>query len=198
MKPSKYLTIQFELWYYDNYLPKIAEYGNLEMPSKEEYCKNIHHNSVECMKKYKELYDTDNNFKRYCKQIDKEGIEEFIKITEIDMDMLSNYLLKSQENIKKYRNHQNYRSKESITKITKLIKKDKTNYIYQTELGMKLEIKLRFKNGCGLKFPAFQIKRKVPYVKELKEICKTNNIEVPIKGLKTEIENLLDKHNIIY
>lgn len=202
MKPSKYLTIPFEPWYYDNCLPKIAEYGNLEMPSKEEYCEKIHNNKVECMKIFKEKYDTDNNFNIYCKKIDKEGIKKFIEMTEIDMDMLSNYLLKTQEN-KHYmcysENKINYDTVDkNLYKITKLIKKDNTNYIYQTELGMKLEIKLRFKNGCGLQFPAFQIHRKVPHKKELKEICKTNNIDVPSKALKTEIANLLDKHNIIY
>ena len=97
MKPSQYLSIDFEPWYYDNYLEKIALNGNLKMPSKEEYLKKIHSNSVECMKQFKEKYDTDINFNKYCKDIDKESIKQFIEMTTINMDKLSDYLLKSQK-----------------------------------------------------------------------------------------------------
>ena len=31
------------------------------------------------------------------------------------------------------------------------------NYICQTESGQRLEVKLRWKNYCGIAFPAFQI-----------------------------------------
>ena len=98
MKPSQYLNMEFEPWFYDNYLIKIVKYGNLKMPSKDEYCKKIHNNEVDCMKEIKEKYDTDSNFNKYCKQIDKEAIKKFIELTEIDMDKLSNYLEKSQAN----------------------------------------------------------------------------------------------------
>ena len=200
MKPSQYLNMKFLPWYYDNYLIKIAEYGNLEMPSKEEYCKKNHNNKVECMKPYKEKYDNDSKFRAICKKISKEGIKKFIEMTEINKDVLSHKLLESQKN-KHYmcynKNKFNYDTvDENSYKITKIIKKENTNYIYQTATDMKLEIKLRFKNGCGLIFPAFQIKRKVPSVKELKKICVSNNIKPP--HLKKDICNILNKHSIMY
>lgn len=202
MKPSQYINMEFESWFYDNYLSKIADFGNLKMPPKNEYYKKIHNNKVECMKDFKEKYDTDKNFNKYCKKIDKEAIDKFIKQTEINIDKLSKYLISSQEN-KHYmcysENKINYDTvNKNLYKITKLIKKETTNYIYQTDAGMKLEIKLRFKNGCGIQFPAFQIKRKIPPISKLKEICKANKIKLPIKSLKKDIVYQLDNDNILY
>ena len=201
IKPSQYINKILESWYYENYLIKIAKYGNLKMPLKEEYCKKIHNNKVKCMKEYKKKYDEDSNFNRFCKKIDKQAIKEFIKLSEINNEKLSEYLLKSQEN-KHYMCYNKKKIKydtinKKMYKITKLIKKENTNYIYQTESGMKLEIKLRFKNGCGLQFPAFQIKRKIPKIKNLKKLCKEHNIN-NVPKLKKDICNILNKNNVIY
>ena len=209
MCPSKYLKSDvdteiifksFEEYLYDTYLIKIAEYGKLEIPNKDEYCKKIHSNKVECMKFFKEKYKNNKKFKDYCKKMDKKGISEYIKITEINKEELSNYLIESQKDkhYMCYKDGEFYYDKinENILKIKNIIKKENTNYIYETESGMKLEIKLRFKNGCGLLFPAFQIKRKVPLIKELKEICKKNNINS--SGLKKNIMKRLDVAGIIY
>lgn len=164
MKPSQYLTMNFEEWFYDNYLGRIATYGNLEMPIRDMYLRQIHKNKVECMTMFKHKYDTNKDFNRYCKTIDKEAIKEFIQLTYIKMDKLSDYLLNSQQN-KVYMCYDktgfHYDTiNETMYKIVDLDKKEDTNYVYVTECGMKLEIKLRFKNGCGLQFPAFQIKQK--------------------------------------
>lgn len=202
MKPSRYLNMEFEPWFYDEYLNKIAIYGNLEIPTKEEYCTSIHSNKVKCMKEYKSKYDTDCNFKKYCMKIDKEAIKKFIGLSEIKIQKLSSYLLESQKN-KIYMIYQNNTFKyetvdESLYQIKKLIKKENTNYICETESGIKLEIKLRFKNGCGLQFPAFQIKRKIPTVKMLKELCIKKDIDLPSKIKKKDILSILDKESIIY
>jgi hypothetical protein len=200
MNPSKYLNINFEAWFYDNYLHKISEFGNLDIPSKNIYCKTINKNEVKCMKKYKLKYDNDIQFNKYCKKIDKEAIENFITISDIDESKLTNYLLETQKD-KHYMCYDNEtiyydNLNTDLYKLSSIVKKEKTNYIYKTENGMKLEIKLRFKNGCGLQFPAFQIKRKIPNVKELKEICNKHNIKPP--KLKKDILYILDKNSIIY
>ena len=200
MKPSQYLSMNFEEWYYENYLIQIADYGNLEIPNREVYLKKIHSNKVECMKHFKNKYDTNDNFKKYCKKIDKEAIQKFIQITHINMEKLSDYLLEGQINkiYMCYKDNEFYYDtlNENVYKIVKLDKKEPTNYIYSTETGITLEIKLRFKNGCGLQFPAFQIKRKIPTIKELKKICLNNGIPSPI--LKKDICLILNKHNIVY
>lgn len=164
MYPSKYINMQFEEWFYDNYLSKIATYGNLVMPTREVYLRQIHNNKVECMTQFKDKYDTNIHFNRYCKKIDKEAIKQFIQMSYIKIDLLSAYLLDGQCN-KVYMcyNKDGFhydKLNENIYKIVSLYKKENTNYVYLTESGMMLEIKLRFKNGCGLQFPAFQIKQK--------------------------------------
>ena len=200
MKPSQYLSMNFEEWYYENYLIQIADYGNLEIPNREVYLKKIHSNKVGCMKHFKYKYDTNDIFKKYCKKIDKESIQKFIQITHINMEKLSDYLLEGQRNkiYMCYKDNEFYYDtlNENVYKIVKLDKKEPTNYIYSTETGITLEIKLRFKNGCGLQFPAFQIKRKIPTIKELKKICLNNGIPSPI--LKKDICLILNKHNIVY
>ena len=200
MKPSQYLNMEFEPWFYDHYLIQIANYGDLIMPDRDKYLKTIHSNKVVCMNSFKEKYDTNSRFKKYCQDIDKEAIREFIQMTHIDTNKLSNYLLEGQKN-KVYmcykENEFHYDTiDESIYKIVCLEKKENTNYIYVTDNGSKLEIKLRFKNGCGLQFPAFQIKRKIPTLEELKQICEVHQIPAPKR--KNEVCLMLDKHKIVY
>jgi hypothetical protein len=201
-KPSKYLISEFESWFFDNFLDKIAKFGNLELPNKEEYCKTIHNNNVECMKEFKEKYKSDINFNNYCKKIDKEAIKLFIQSTEIDMNKLSSYLIESQKDkhYMCYNNGEIYYDTldDNIYKLSELLKKNSTNYIYKTDNGMKLQILLRFKNGCGLLFPALQISRKIPTVKELKNICKENNINIEGVKLKKDILTILNKNKVIY
>lgn len=98
MKPSQYLNMEFEPWFYDNYLIQIANYGNLIMPDRDKYLKTIHSNKVECMNKFKDKYDTNSLFKKYCQDIDKQSIRDFIQMTHIDMNNLSDYLLEGQKN----------------------------------------------------------------------------------------------------
>ncbi len=121
-------------------------------------------------------------------------------MTTINMDKLSDYLLKSQKEkiYMCYKENTFYYETldEKLYKIVQLEKKENTNYIYRTELGIKLEIKLRFKNGCGLQFPAFQIRQQNITKKELIKLCDKHDIKSP--KLKKDICNILNQHNIIY
>ena len=45
-KPSQFLDLNFEEWYYDNYLTLIAEYGNIIIPDRDTYIKTIGSNNV--------------------------------------------------------------------------------------------------------------------------------------------------------
>lgn len=200
MKPSQYLNIDFADWYYENYLAKIANYGKLELPDKDEYLKTVNSSSVKCLAKYKAAYDTNIEFNKYCKTIDKLAIKEFIGFAILDIGKLSGYLLKTQykKEYMCYKNGGIYHDtiNEDLYKIKAVVKLEPTNFICITECGKKIEVKLRFKNGCGLQFPAFQIKRKIPAIKELKEICRVNNIKPP--KLKRDICKLLDEHMVNY
>ena len=56
MKPSQYMSNVYEDYYYDNYLTRLASESGLEIPSREEYLKQIHTNNPKCMKPYQDLY----------------------------------------------------------------------------------------------------------------------------------------------
>lgn len=203
-KPSVFIQENFEEWFYDNYLQKIAQFGELSMPDRKIYCSTINNNKVECMKEFKEKYNSNPEFKAMCKRIDKLAIKSFIKNSSLKVNELSDYLKTSQKNkhYMCYFNGEFFYDKldESLYKLNCDIpvKKEPTNYIVTCENGAKLEVKLRFKNGCGLQFPAFQIKRKIPTVKQLKNICKINNINLQNKARKNDIIEVLDKLNVIY
>jgi len=87
---------------------------------------------------------------------------------------------------------------ENIYEIINIESKNKMNFICKTKSKMKLQVKLRFKNGCGLQFPAFQISRKIPLKKDLINICIKNNIFLDNKSLVKDIKKKLDENNIIY
>jgi hypothetical protein len=201
MYPSKFMIgPNFESTFYDESLCSIAQYANLNMPDKIEYLKSIHNNKVKCMVPFKELYDNNNQFNKFCKEVDKKAIKKQIEESDIKIEELSNYLLESQSKKEYmcYKDSEFYYDKipEDWYKILGVIKRENTNFICNTKGGIKLEVKLRFKNGNGLQFPAFQISQKIPIVKELKLICKKNNIEPP--KLKKDIIKKLIENNIIY
>jgi hypothetical protein len=201
-KPSNYLDINFEEWFYDNYLSQIAEYGKLEMPPREIYIKKINNNKVECVATFKQKYDTDKEFNAFCKKIDKKAIKEYQGVAKIDTKKLSEYLLESQKDkhYMLYKDGKFYHEKqdENLFKLKENVVVVAPNYICNTLIGYKLEVKLRFKNGCGIQFPAFQIKRKIPTIKELRKLCDIHSIQFKKQQCKKDIQNLLDEKNIIY
>lgn len=203
MHPSKYIiNNNFEEYFYDNFLYKIIEKSSmLEMPDRDLYLSSIHSNKVCCISELKKQYDNDLSFKNYCKKISKEAINTFIKENELDIIKLSNYLQKTQEN-KHYMCYQDgvftYNLiNNGIYKIKEVVNKTNCDYICKTESGLLLRVKLRFKNGCGIQFPAFQISKKNLTKKELIELCNNNNIS-PIPKLIRDIRNTLNIHNITY
>lgn len=175
MNPSRYLTNSYEEFYYTNYLDKLANSADLTRPSKEEYLKQIHSNKPKCMKHYQELYykgcsksskftgkQEDINFYNYAKELSNTSIIEFINNNELNSAMLSDYLLTSQANkiymlytngsfIKQVINSADYTLIEIIKQPYKF------KYECISESGKKINVLLRWKNGNGIAFPAFQI-----------------------------------------
>jgi hypothetical protein len=173
MKPSRYLSNNYEEFYYTNYLYKLAHKGNLKIPSKEEYLKHIHSNKPSCMKQYQELYYkgcktsskyTGNqehiDFYNYAKELSKISISEFISNTELNTSMLTNYLQTSQANkiymlytnncfVKQVINSDDYELLDVI--------KHSNSYECISKTGKKIYALIRWKNGNGIALPAFQI-----------------------------------------
>lgn len=175
IKPSQYMTQSYENYFYDNYLSKLSEYTSFSMPDKLTYMSEIHSNKPKCIEQYQILYYqgcktsskfTGNpraiNFYQYANQIDKDSRKNFIKSTDLQIDLLSNYLQSTQSNkiYMMYKNGSIYKQTIDICQyqIIKYEKQpEKYKFIAYTKLGNKINILLRWKNGNGIAFPAFQL-----------------------------------------
>ena len=185
-KPSRFLYVDFADWFYDNYLSRIAGIGQvgLVIPEKKLYLKTINNNKVKCMEHFKAKYDTDVLFRNECKRISSEAIKLFVSsIGVLNIEALSTYFMNSQQE-KHYLLYKdgvfNYdKLDNNLFQLTEVVSTKGPNYIVATKGGDKLEIKLRWKNGCGINFPAFQVKQKNPSINELKKLCLSKNIEPP-------------------
>lgn len=182
MKPSKYMVnnneISYTGFFYDKYLEKITNYVGINMPDKQTYLKDIHNENPICVEELKKKYyrgapksskftnsQNDKEFYELCNKMSKESIKEFIKESDLDIVGLSEYLFLSQ----KKKNYMLY--KDNIFSLEKpnlddfyivSYEKDYENYRYicKTKNEKILYVLLRWKNGNGIAFPAFQIKLK--------------------------------------
>jgi hypothetical protein len=175
MKPSQYMRNVYEDYYYDNYLTQLAGESGLELPSREEYLKQIHTNNPKCMKHFQDLYymgckqssqytSEESHIKFYesAKNLSHESISTFIEKTELNIETLSEYLLTSQNN----KIYMLYSGTEFIVQrpnmddyqiISATKNPSKNRYECVSKSGVNLNVLLRWKNGNGIAFPAFQI-----------------------------------------
>jgi hypothetical protein len=173
MRPSKYLNQNYEEFYYDYYLTQLFQAFDYTMPDKVEYLNTIHSIHPPCMIYYQNKYykgckssrqftndPHDIQFYNLAKKLSEDSIIEFIHRTDLNMDLLSNYLIQTQQN-KYYMLHKKndiYIQKINMDdyKIVSYIKKG-NKYIATTKNQKKMNILLRWKNGNGIAYPAFQI-----------------------------------------
>jgi len=173
MKPSQYMSNSYEEYYYDNYHNKLSNIAHIDMPPKEEYLKQIHSNQPICMKPFQDLYykgcsrssqytgnQFDIDFYGLANLFSQESIQLFIQETELNIEMLSSYLRHTQQD-------KIYMLYSEDTFILQKVNPDdytiesvtKTHNCYKcvTRSGKKMNVLLRWKNGNGIAFPAFQI-----------------------------------------
>lgn len=175
MKPSQYLSQPFEEFYYDNYLVALLQEFGLDVPERNLYLKSIHNNKPVCMEVGQTLYyqgckqsskytGTDQSIKFYqaCNETSRECISKFIETTELDISKLTLYLISSQDkkNYLLYKNGEfNIQTSNNddyvIVSYTK--NPEKSRYEAITKTNKKINILLRWKNGNGIAYPAFQI-----------------------------------------
>ena len=104
----------------------------------------------------------DIDFYNYAKELSNTSISEFINITELNSAMLSDYLLMSQAN-KIYMLYTNglfnkqVINSDDYTLIEINKQPEKFKYECISVSGKKINVLLRWKNGNGIAFPAFQI-----------------------------------------
>jgi len=175
--PSKYMNNSFEEFYYENYLSLLtSSRDDLVIPTKDIYLHEINSPSPNCMKKYQEVYYNgckassrytglaeDIAFYKLANKLSSESIIAFIAITELNIDLLNEYLRGSQKDkiYMLYKDGKFHRqviesSKYFIVSYTKC-KKKKNRFVATTQEGKNIKILLRWKNGNGIAFPAFQI-----------------------------------------
>lgn len=175
MKPSQYLSMPFEEYYYDNYLlPLLKEFG-LIVPERNLYLKSVHNNKPKCMEEAQLLYyqgckqsskytgaEYAVKFYQTCNEYSRDCISKFITMTELDINKLNEYLITSQDkkNYLLYKNGEfNIQTTNNDDYIIVSCSKnpEKSRYEALTKSGKKINILLRWKNGNGIAYPAFQI-----------------------------------------
>lgn len=175
MKPSQYLSASFEEYYYDNYLVNLLQKFGLDVPDRALYLKTIHGDKPVCMAAAQLLYyqgckqsskytGTEQALAFYtsCIETSRECITNFISITDLNIEKLTQYLMESQDkkNYLLYKNGEfNIQSSNTddyiIVSYTK--NPEKSRYDAITKTNKKIKILLRWKNGNGIAYPAFQI-----------------------------------------
>jgi len=171
MKPSQYLSNSYESYYYNNYLIPISKKFNMTIPSEEEYLQKIHSDKPKCIEKLQEKYyngcknssrytgnKEDISFYNEANNKSKESIKKFIEQSDMNIEKMNDYLKKTQENkiYMLYKDNE-FHFEQSIPHQIESYIKTKNSYIGKTTTNKKINILLRWKNGNGIAFPAFQI-----------------------------------------
>jgi hypothetical protein len=175
MKPSQYLQSNYEEYYYENYLTILTKEFNLPLPEKNEYLYKIHTDKPKCMIEFQKKYyngckksskytgiKEDIDFYNSSKKLSEESIKTFITNNELKINELTKYLLNSQsdKNYMLYKNGKLYLqsiNSENYEIISYKKEPELQRYIARTKTGITLKILLRWKNGNGIAYPAFQI-----------------------------------------
>jgi hypothetical protein len=173
MKPSQYLSQSFEEYYYLNYLIPLFNKFNLTVPELEIYLKQVHGNKPKCLEEAQLLYyqgckqsskytGTENAlaFYKECNELSSQCITNFILETDLDIEKLNQYLLQSQDEkiyllYKINEFHLQFSNPDDY--IIQTYEKQSNRYVATTNSGKIIKILLRWKNGNGIAYPAFQI-----------------------------------------
>jgi hypothetical protein len=184
MKPSQYLSSSYEEFFYDNYMTKIASVPpsreewlkqiHNNAPPCVKHLQDKYYAGCLSSSQFTKAAD-DIAFYNLCKSMSKESIAKFITENELDIVKLTSYLRESQEG-KVYMLFQpadadaGLSSSSSLPSITLqtvdpahytiaccVKNPKKSRYECVSETGKKINILLRWKNGNGIAFPAFQI-----------------------------------------
>lgn len=175
VKTNKYLSRSYEEYYYDNYLCKLISTDDNKYPDRNIYLKEIHSPAPKCMKYFQNIYyqgcnksskytgnEDSIDFYNLSNSLDKISRKNFVNITDLNIVALTEYLKETQEN-KIYMLYKHNKFHKQIINIDdyELVRcekyPDNFKYIAYSASGKQIDILLRWKNGNGIAFPAFQI-----------------------------------------
>ena len=179
MNPSQFMInfdqISFED-HHHTYLSQIVEESSILVPPLDVYKNDIHSTKPKCFIEAQNKYykgcskssqysgeKCDIAFYKKANQISKESIKEFIKKSDLDNKKLTEYLLKTQvdKNYMLYKDAKLYLQKINLDDyiiVSSVKNKQMNGYVATSKSNIKIKILLRWKNGNGIAFPAFQIK----------------------------------------
>ena len=174
MRPSQYLDSSYESYFWEKYLHELCKIANHTCPIEKDYLDQIHNNSPICTKPLQDLYyqgcrssskytgdEKAILFYTYSNMVSKESITHFIENNNLDINKLTNYLQETQKDkiYMMYKDGKFYKEEVDMDKyiIVSYVKESsKYRYLCITKMGVELTILLRWKNGNGIAFPAFQ------------------------------------------
>jgi hypothetical protein len=175
MKPSQFLSQSFEEYHYDQYLTPLLHQFELEIPERSLYLHSVHSNKPKCIEHAQNLYyqgckytsqytgaEQAVQFYRRSLETSHECIVRFIRETELNIEVLNQYLEKSQDkkNYLLYKNgdfHVQTPTADEYHIVSYTKNPEKSRYEATTKTGKKIKILLRWKNGNGIALPCFQI-----------------------------------------
>ncbi len=173
MNPSQYMSQSFEEYYYLNYLVPLFNKFGLMIPELDIYIKQVHGAQPKCLEQAQLLYyqgckqssrytgaKNAVEFYEECKSESEKCIEKFINETDLDVEKLNQYLIQTQDQkiYLLYKNGEfNLQFSDSNDYIIQSYEKQNNRYLATTISNKKVKILLRWKNGNGIAYPAFQI-----------------------------------------
>jgi len=153
----------YVLFFYDNYLVRIANLLNIKIPDKNEYIKYIYSNNYNSLSFFSYLKARENEIKNEKKKLVDESIYKYLKEKVIlNIDEINKYF-KEKEMNKYYLLYKNQKFRYDYIKEEELevieIKeiKNKNTLVLKTKSSSFIMMLLRWKNHLGILYPAWQI-----------------------------------------
>ena len=155
------MTENYEGFYYTHYLPSVCEL-RYRSSRKRLVPKTIGTTSPKCVTYLKQRYKSDKEFAKQAKAIAKKSIVDFLTHTELKSDELEKYLLEKQIDKTYVLYHNGALHIETLStdmyRVKQVIKDTENNrFICEMKDGTRIGVLLRWKNGNGIAFPAFQV-----------------------------------------
>ena len=165
--PSDYIDKSFEDFSFDNSLPQICALYDEPLPDKATWFVQTHGNAPKCMESLKKKYkESGADLASQCRTISNTGIKNFLEggVT-LDVIKLNEYfMIKQTEKVyMMWKDGKIFREELSTSDIlideTAPFVTTHNTFICKSKSGNKsIKLLLRWKNGPGFAYPAFQIK----------------------------------------
>ena len=150
-------------FFYDNYVNKLAQLLNIDIPEKNMYIKYIHNNDYDKLPFFRKLKDNESLIKIQKNKLVNESISIYLNsIVNLNIELI-NKTLQEKEYNKEYllfENHTFFKDKilDNELEITNIyIIKNNNTIILNTKSNTKIGMLLRWKNHKGILYPAWQI-----------------------------------------